>query len=129
VSAARCLRWPYWWSSSGRARAIQKWKSPAACSPCLALTYLINRCAPRASARTFHTSAEAIIPNPLQLTPAVIFRIALLVIGGARSPGSPGFGFDKSVYLAVWLTCGGSAFRMPFGPLLDGRLFSRSRLM
>jgi diguanylate cyclase (GGDEF)-like protein len=83
----------------------------------LALTYLIaavlRRLPPDVSRQP-----DAFIPNPLQLIPAVIFLIALF--GYRRRKYLQDSGFDKSVYLAVWLNLAAQLAACQSVKLLDG---------
>src|SRR5260370_23391333 len=82
-----------------------------------ALTYLmaavLRRLPPDVSRQP-----DAFIPNPLQLIPAVIFLIALF--GYRRRKYLQDSGFDKSVYLAVWLNLAAQLAACQSIKLLDG---------
>jgi diguanylate cyclase (GGDEF)-like protein len=83
----------------------------------LAATYLIT-----ASLRKLPPDVsnhpDALIPNPLQLLPAVIFLIALF--GYRRRKYLQNSAFDKSIYLAVWLNLAAQLAACQSVKLLDG---------
>src|SRR6202795_3046951 len=83
----------------------------------LALTYLITAALRKLPPDVSH-QPEAMIPNPLQLVPAVIFLIALF--GYRRRKYLQNSGFDKSVYLAVWLNLAAQLAACQSVRLLDG---------
>jgi len=83
----------------------------------LALTYLITVALRKLPPDVSH-QPEAFIPNPLQLIPAVIFLIALF--GYRRRKYLQNSGFDKSVYLAVWLNLAAQLAACQSIKLLDG---------
>ena len=60
----------------------------------------------------------ALIPNPLQLLPAVIFLIALF--GYRRRKYLQNSAFDKAIYLAVWLNLAAQLAACQSVKLLDG---------
>lgn len=66
----------------------------------VSLTYLITISIEKLP-RDLSWQSQAIVPNPLQLIPAVIFLIALL--GYRRRKFLQNSAFDRSIYLAVWL--------------------------
>jgi len=83
----------------------------------LALTYLITVSFRKLPPEISHFPT-AFIPNPLQLVPAVIFLIALF--GYRRRKYLQDSGFDKSVYMAVWLNLAAQLAACQSIKLLDG---------
>jgi len=81
------------------------------------LTYLISaslhRLPPEVSGHP-----HAVIPNPLQLIPAVIFLVALY--GYGRRKYLMNSAFDRSIYLAVWLNLAAQLAACESIRLLDG---------
>jgi diguanylate cyclase (GGDEF)-like protein len=83
----------------------------------LTLTYLITASFHNLPPE-FSRYPAALIPNPLQLVPAVIFLIALY--GYRRRKYLQDSGFDKSIYIAVWLNLGAQLAACQSIRLLDG---------
>lgn len=83
----------------------------------LAATYLITASLRKLPLDVSH-HPEALIPNPLQLLPAVIFLIALF--GYRRRKYLENSAFDKSIYLAVWLNLAAQLAACQSIKLLDG---------
>jgi diguanylate cyclase (GGDEF)-like protein len=61
---------------------------------------------------------DSLVPNPLQLVPALIFLIALL--GYRRRKYLQNSSFDQSIYLAVWLNLAAQLAACQSVRLLDG---------
>ena len=83
----------------------------------LAATYLITASLRKLPPDVSH-HPNALIPNPLQLLPAVIFLIALF--GYRRRKYLQNSAFDKSIYLAVWLNLAAQLAACQSVKLLDG---------
>jgi diguanylate cyclase (GGDEF)-like protein len=83
----------------------------------LALTYLITASLRKLPPDVSHYP-DALIPNPLQLVPAVIFLIAL--VGYRRRKYMQNSGFDKSIYTVVWLNLAAQLAACQSIRLLDG---------
>lgn len=83
----------------------------------LAATYLITASLRKLPLDISH-QPDALIPNPLQLLPAVIFLIALF--GYRRRKYLQNSAFDKSIYLAVWLNLAAQLAACQSVKLLDG---------
>jgi diguanylate cyclase (GGDEF)-like protein len=83
----------------------------------LALTYLIAVALRRLPQEVSH-HPDAIIPNPLQLLPAVIFLVALA--GYQRRKYLMNSAFDRSIYTAVWLNLAAQLAACQSVRLLDG---------
>jgi len=83
----------------------------------LAATYLITASLRKLPPDVSH-HPDALIPNPLQLLPAVIFLIALY--GYRRRKYLQNSAFDKSIYLAVWLNLAAQLAACQSVKLLDG---------
>jgi len=83
----------------------------------LAATYLITASLRKLPPDVSH-HPDALIPNPLQLLPAVIFLVALL--GYRRRKYLQNSAFDKSIYLAVWLNLAAQLAACQSVKLLDG---------
>ena len=83
----------------------------------LAATYLITASLRKLPPDISH-QPDALIPNPLQLLPAVIFLIALF--GYRRRKYLQNSAFDKSIYLAVWLNLAAQLAACQSVKLLDG---------
>jgi len=83
----------------------------------LSLTYLIS-----ASLRRLPPDVSghpnALIPNPLQLIPAVIFLVALY--GYRQRKYLMNSAFDRAIYMAVWLNLGAQLAACQSVRLLDG---------
>jgi diguanylate cyclase (GGDEF)-like protein len=82
-----------------------------------AATYLITASLRKLPPEVSH-HPEALIPNPLQLVPAIIFLIALF--GYRQRKYLQNTEFDKSVYLAVWLNLAAQLAACQSVKLLDG---------
>jgi len=83
----------------------------------LAATYLITASLRKLPPDVSH-HPDALIPNPLQLLPAVIFLVALF--GYRRRKYLQNSAFDKSIYLAVWLNLAAQLAACQSVKLLDG---------
>jgi len=83
----------------------------------LAATYLITASLRKLPPDVSH-HPDALIPNPLQLVPAVIFLVALY--GYRRRKYLQNSSFDKSIYLAVWLNLAAQLAACQSVKLLDG---------
>jgi diguanylate cyclase (GGDEF)-like protein len=83
----------------------------------LAATYLITASLRRLPPEASH-HPDALIPNPLQLLPALIFLVALY--GYRRRKYLQNTAFDKSIYLAVWLNLAAQLAACQSVKLLDG---------
>jgi diguanylate cyclase (GGDEF)-like protein len=83
----------------------------------LALTYLIA-VALRHLPQDVSHHPDAIIPNPLQLLPALIFLVALA--GYQRRKYLMNSAFDRSIYTAVWLNLAAQLAACQSVRLLDG---------
>ncbi len=83
----------------------------------LAATYLITAVLRKLPPDISH-HPDGLIPNPLQLLPAVIFLIALF--GYRRRKYLENSAFDKSIYLAVWLNLAAQLAACQSVKLLDG---------
>jgi diguanylate cyclase (GGDEF)-like protein len=83
----------------------------------LALTYLIA-VALRRLPQDVSYHPDAIIPNPLQLLPALIFLVALA--GYQRRKYLMNSAFDRSIYTAVWLNLAAQLAACQSVRLLDG---------
>src|SRR5215469_9652964 len=83
----------------------------------LASTYLITASLRKLPPEISH-QPDALVPNPLQLVPAVIFLIALL--GYRRRKYLQNSSFDQSIYLAVWLNLAAQLAACQSVKLLDG---------
>ena len=83
----------------------------------LAATYLITASLHKLPPEVSH-QPDSLIPNPLQLLPAVIFLIALF--GYRRRKYLQDSAFDKSIYLAVWLNLAAQLAACQSVKLLDG---------
>src|SRR5215472_6613224 len=83
----------------------------------LAATYLITASLRKLPPEISH-QPDALVPNPLQLLPAVIFLIALF--GYRRRKYLQNSAFDKSIYLAVWLNLAAQLAACQSVKLLDG---------
>jgi diguanylate cyclase (GGDEF)-like protein len=83
----------------------------------LSLTYLISaslrRLPPEVSGHP-----NSVIPNPLQLIPAVIFLVALY--GYRQRKYLMNSAFDRSIYMAVWINLGAQLAACQSVRLLDG---------
>jgi len=83
----------------------------------LSLTYLITASLRKLPPEASH-HPESLIPNPLQLVPAVIFLIAL--VGYRRRKYMVDSAFDRSIYTSVWLNLAAQIAACQSEKLLDG---------
>jgi diguanylate cyclase (GGDEF)-like protein len=83
----------------------------------ISLTYLITAALRKMPPEASH-HPDSIIPNPLQLVPAVIFLIALY--GFRRRKYMQDTAFDRSTYAAVWLNLAAQLAACQSERLLDG---------